>query len=101
LRAGQIGIALEMYSEALLPKSKSPAIEELRESLREELREVVLFRGDLRELAILADKLVDDLEVWEALIATMPQSDQRYPAVLAHLNRIKGGLYAGYLQHNQ
>lgn len=82
-------LALRIYQGPLLPQSEAPGIDELRRSLEEDLRAAVLAGQNPDALMLLAERLPDDLEVWEALLAAMPPSDLRYHVILHRVRRLK------------
>ncbi|WP_135255728.1 hypothetical protein [Thermus caldilimi] len=81
--------ALQLYRGPLLPRSQVPAIEEMRGHLEEALRHKVLASGNPLLLEGLAERLGDDLELWEALLERLPPLDPRRPAVLARVGRLR------------
>ncbi|GIW35473.1 hypothetical protein [Meiothermus sp.] len=47
------------------------------------------FRSGALELLLrLAERLKDDLRVWEALLARLPEQDPRYPAARSWVKRL-------------
>lgn len=89
LREGDLPRALRLYRGPLLPRSQAPGIEELRLELEGALREAVLRSGDPGLLYGLAQRLGDDLLVWEARLEAMPPEDPRRPAVRAWVERLR------------
>lgn len=81
--------ALALYQGPLLPKSFAPGIETLRRELEYELREAVLASQDPNLLYTLAQRLEDDLELWEVVLKTLPSDDPRRPASLAWVCRLR------------
>ena len=64
-------------------------MEELRLELEEALRQAVLAQGDTENLFLLAERLGEDLEVWEALMERLPSQDPRLPIVRARVARLR------------
>lgn len=81
--------ALRLYRGPLLPRSDAPGIEELRHELEEVLRQAGLASRDPEALMTLGECLPEDLEIWEALMQIMPQSDPRFYAVLSRGRRLR------------
>jgi hypothetical protein len=88
LKQNHLGEALALYQGPLLPKSQAPGIEVLRNQTEEQLKRWVLDHPDPEPLYRLAQKLPDDLTLWEALLQRLPPQDPRYPAVLAWARRL-------------
>ncbi len=78
LREGRVRAGLELYKGPLLPRSEAPGVVRERETLEESLRQAVLTSGDPEALLGLAERLGDDLELWEAAIDALPRQDPRY-----------------------
>lgn len=88
LEQNQLYQALALYQGPLLPRSQAPGIETLRARLEEALIQAVLRSGALELLLRLAERLKDDLRVWEALLEHLPEQDPRYPAVRSWVRRL-------------
>ncbi|RIH84255.1 hypothetical protein Mlute_01948 [Meiothermus luteus] len=88
LEQNRIQEALALYHGSLLPKSQAPGVEALRARLEEALVRAVLRSGEPGLLYRLAERLRDDLRVWEACLATLPPRDPRYPAAQAWVRRL-------------
>ena len=89
LRQGNLGGALARYRGPLLPQSQAPGVEDLRLELEEALRRAVLAQGDGESLFLLAERLGEDLEVWEALLEKLPPEDPRLPIAQARVARLR------------
>jgi hypothetical protein len=90
LQEGRVREALTLYRGPLLPASDAEGVVETRHMLEASLRQAVLASGDVEALMDLANRLGDDLEVWEAALRAMPDTDPRYPLAQAraeHLGR--------------
>lgn len=74
VRKGEIQSALKNYPAPLLPNSSAPAIEEARAFLEELLRRAITNNNNPQMLLELANKLSDDLEVWENALSVTPKS---------------------------
>lgn len=88
LRAGRVREAISLLRGPLLPSSQAPGVEELRWAVDEELRQAALRCGDGEALFDLADRLGDDLEVWEAAAASLAPTDPRMALVQARVRRL-------------
>jgi len=89
LKQGRIREAVSLYQGPLLAKSSAPAIEEERWALEEELRQAVLASGDGEALFTLAERIADDLELWQASLESMDETDPRRPIALAYVRRLQ------------
>ena len=74
-----------------MPGSKAPAIDELRGSLEEELRQAVLVSHNTAALFKLLEYFPEDLELAEALLELLDESDYRYYGVAALVRRLRPG----------
>lgn len=89
LRLGCLRQALELYKGPLLPRSQAPEIVEARVWLEEILREAVLCCGQGELVWALAERLGNDLELWELALELLPGSDNRRPLASVQVNRLK------------
>jgi len=89
LSQGDLEGALALYRGPLLPWSQAPGVEELRLELEETLRQAVLASGRLDLLLTLAERLGEDLELWEALLERLPPEDPRLPIAQARVARLR------------
>jgi tetratricopeptide (TPR) repeat protein len=89
LREGRVRQAVSLYRGPLLPGSDRPGIVEAREVLEEQLRQAVLTSGDAEALLELAERLGEDLQLWEAALAALHSADPRLPLVRARFERIR------------
>lgn len=89
LAQGDLRKALALYRGPLLPQSQAPGVEELRWELEETLRQAVLNRGTLEDLYTLAQRLGENLELWEALLERLPPEDPRRPIARARVARLR------------
>lgn len=88
LKQGRLRSALELYNGPLLPHSQAPGIAEARTLIEASLREAALQAADPEALLNLAERLGDDLELWEAALTTLPQQDPRYSLVAARCKQL-------------
>lgn len=88
LDRGRVREALSLLRGPLLPESEAPGVEELRWSLEEDLRQAVLMCADPDALFDLADRLGDDLELWEATAAALPDGEPRLALARARVRRL-------------
>jgi hypothetical protein len=89
LSRGDLEEALALYRGPLLPWSQAPGVEALRLELEEALRRAVLAQGEVESLFLLAERLGEDLEVWEALLERLPPEDPRLPIARARVARLR------------
>lgn len=88
LEQNHLAQALALYTGPLLPKSQAPGIELLRNRIEEQLKRAVLRQPDPEPLYLLAQKIPNDLTLWEALLERLPAHDPRRPAVQAWAQRL-------------
>jgi hypothetical protein len=91
MQEGRVREALALYHGPLLPASDAEGVVEARHMLEAGLRRAVLASGDVEALMDLANRLGDDLEVWEAALRAMPDTDPRYPLAWAHAEHLRRG----------
>ncbi|WP_457638334.1 hypothetical protein [Oceanithermus sp.] len=89
VRDKMVAQALDLYQGPLLPRSAAPGIEEQRAVIEETLRAAVLDRGDSPQVFNLAERLGDDLEVWEAARDRLLPGDSRRVIANAQVRRLQ------------
>ncbi|PHQ53187.1 diguanylate cyclase [Streptomyces cinnamoneus] len=91
LAAGDLRAALRAYEGPPLPLSEAPGVCRTRRLLEDRLRRAVLGGGDAGALQMWADSPwgEDDLEVWERLLAALPESAGHRGAVAARARRLR------------
>ncbi|PZA07070.1 MULTISPECIES: hypothetical protein [unclassified Meiothermus] len=89
LQQGQVRKALGLYRGPLLPGSEAPAVVEQREALEEKLRQAVLASGDPEAVWLLAERLAQDLELWERALELLPSGDPRRVLARAQVERLR------------
>lgn len=89
LKAGNLHAALERYQGPLLPASEAPGVVGLRDDLDRSLRLAVLGSHDAELLFRLAERLRDDLELWEAACAALDMADPRCAVAQANAERVR------------
>lgn len=89
LTEGRIADAVSLYAGPLLPDSEVREIEEVRWGLEARLQQAVLSARDPEAVLTLAEKLGDDLTLWEAALETLPQSDPRRLIVEARVKQLR------------
>ncbi|MEC5179235.1 GAF domain-containing protein [Arthrobacter sp. CG_A4] len=96
LQRGAHRIALEIYRGAVLPRSESPGIAELRNRVSSLLREAVLTDGSAESLLRYAElpEARDDVEVRLAALKLLPPRSPKRAAVVADLERLETELSA-------
>ncbi len=88
LQRNRVREAISLLQGPLLPTSHAHGVEEQRQVLEEELRQAALLADDPDALFELADRLGDDLELWEAADAALPDGDPRAAITRARLRRL-------------
>lgn len=89
LKEGKVRSALELYQGPLLPMSTIPGVEELRTNIDRALRKSVMATGDPANLISLAERLKDDLELWEHAVIRLPPEDPLHAIAVANVERIR------------
>lgn len=91
LAEGDLRAAVRAYDGPLLPESEAPGVCRLRRLLEDRLRRAVLGGGDAAALQLWADSPwgEDDLEVWERLLAALPESAPHRGAVAARARGLR------------
>jgi hypothetical protein len=89
LAAGRVREAVALVRGPLLPGSDAPGVREAREVLEEHLRQAALTAADADVLFDLAERLADDLELWEAAADALPPGDPRLPLAKARQRRLQ------------
>lgn len=87
IQVGRLLESLELYGGPLLPQSDVPLVNETRAFLEESLRQAVVASNDPEAHWILAQRLEDDLDVWDKTLTLLDESDPR--TVIARA-RVKG-----------
>lgn len=72
-----------------MPRSGAPLVVEYRGVLEETLRQTVLASSDAEALLLLAERLGDDLELWEAVLVALSKHDPRRALALARVKRLR------------
>jgi hypothetical protein len=89
LRAGRLRDALHLYRGPLLPHSDAPRINAERDDLDLALRAAVLASNDPEAVWLLAERMPDDLEVWEAVTERLAHDDPRRFVAKARVARLQ------------
>lgn len=89
LESGNVQDALDLYKGPLLADSDAPEVVRLRWHIEESLKQAVLRSGDPDAMIELGTLLEDDIEIWLAVRAILPQADFRQAAVTARIRRIR------------
>jgi len=87
LNGGRVAAALQAYAGTLMPSSGSPAVTDLRESLRSQLRRAALAASDVEALLGYAATVEggEDMAVLAAALQRLPPDSPRRPALEARL----------------
>lgn len=88
LKNGQVRRAFDIRRGPLLPESEAPEVCDLRAVIEEAYRQTALSTRDPEVLLDLSQTLEADLEVWEAALQALPETDLRRPLVEAQARRI-------------
>jgi hypothetical protein len=89
LASRRVREAVSLYRHPLLPLSEAPGAVEEREGLEEELRQAVLLSHDPDALSELAERLVDDLQTWQAAAEVLGPGDPRLAVARARIRRLQ------------
>ena len=87
LRGGRLRPAVARYRGPVLPASRAPGVEQLRDDLHRQLRGRLLASDDPDALLAFADTPYgrDDFEIWSRALAVLAPSSSRLPEVTQHL----------------
>ncbi len=88
LAAGRVREAVALARGPLLPESDASGVREAREAIEEHLRQAALSAADADVLFELAERLGDDLELWEAAAEALPGGDPRLALAKARQRRL-------------
>lgn len=93
LRDGRLRTAARYYAGPLVPGSRAPGICRERESLARQLRAAVLASRDPELLRWWVDAAwgAEDLEVWQALVAELPEGSHARAAAAAQARAVADG----------
>lgn len=89
VRKKNLSAAIDLYHGPLLPGCTARGVEEQREVIEETLRSAALEWGTGAEVYALAERLGDDLELWEAALERLPADDHRRVLAKAHVRRLQ------------
>jgi hypothetical protein len=89
LRDGRLRDALHLYRGSLLPSSDALRINAERDDLDLALRAAVLASDDPEAVWLLAERMPDDLEVWEAATERLAHDDPRRFVAKARVARLE------------
>jgi transcriptional regulator of acetoin/glycerol metabolism len=90
LADGQLRRAVARYRGPVLPASRAPAVERLRDELHMHVRSRLLVSGDADALLSFADTAHgrDDFEVWDRVLSILPSTSPRHAQVAAHVEQL-------------
>jgi tetratricopeptide (TPR) repeat protein len=89
LGEGQVDAALAAYGGSLLPRSDAPIVNAARDDLDIALRQAVLSRRNPEAVWLLAERMPDDLELWEEVCQRLARSDPRRFLAKARVARLQ------------
>lgn len=97
LERGAHRVALAAYPGPLLPSSTAPGVVELRDLVRERLRESLLTDASVETLLDFARTPdgSDDVDVWRTALRLLPARSPRRAGVVLHLERLEAELATG------
>lgn len=90
LRSGRLRSAVARYRGPVLPASRAPGVEQLRDDLHRQLRGRLLAGSDPDALLAFADTAYgrEDLAVWARVLTLLPPSSSRLPEVTERLRAL-------------
>lgn len=90
LRAGRLRSAVARYRGPVLPASRAPGVEQIREDRHRQLRGRLLASTAPDALLAVADTPYgrEDFEVWSRILTVLPPSSSRLPEVTEHLETL-------------
>lgn len=86
---GRADDAIDLYRGPLLPASDAPEVRRLRELVDAALCDAALAAASPEQLWKLANRMREDLELWEALLARLPSGDPRRSLARAHVHSLR------------
>lgn len=89
LAQGRVREAMALLDGEILPGNDAPGIAAFREQVAEELRHAVLAGSDPEPLVELAERMGDDLEVWERAEVMLGDGDPRRALARARVARLR------------
>ena len=89
LGEGRVDAALAAYGGSLLPRSDAPIVNAARDDLDIALRQAVLSRRDPEAIWLLAERMPDDLELWEEVCQRLARADPRRFLAKARVARLQ------------
>ncbi|TJZ58793.1 GAF domain-containing protein [Streptomyces piniterrae] len=91
LTTGELTSALDTYRGPLLPSSEAPGVRRLRAALEDRLRRALLVTRDPDQLRRWTQTAwgEEDLEIWEALVDTLPEHSPARAAPRATADRLR------------
>lgn len=86
--------ALTEYRGPILPESKAPGVVDIRDALRDALRETMLTEASLDVLLAYAEtpEAADDIEVLRLCLQLLPARSRRRPGLVARIEKIEQSL---------
>jgi transcriptional regulator of acetoin/glycerol metabolism len=90
LAEGRLRSAVARYRGPVLPASRAPAVERLRDELHMHVRSCLLVSNDADALLSFADTVHgrEDFEVWERVLSILPPSSPRHAQVAGHVRQL-------------
>ena len=90
LADGRLRAAVARYRGPVLPASRAPGVEQLRDDLHRQLRGRLLAGNDPDALLAFADTPYgrEDFDVWSRALSVLPPSSSRLPEVTQHLVKL-------------
>ena len=89
LSEGRFREAVAHYPGALLPDSTAPVVEEHRAGLEELLRQAAMARANDPAALEVAERIRDDLELWERIAEATSPKDPRAAVAAARIKKLR------------
>ncbi|WP_189004976.1 helix-turn-helix domain-containing protein [Deinococcus roseus] len=89
IRQGRMEQVVRLYAGGFMEHSTAPGIESMRNELERQVKALAENSRDPDFVLKLAEKLEDDLDIWEHLSHILPRQSQHYAFVLAQVKRLR------------
>ncbi|WP_308161117.1 transcriptional regulator [Cellulomonas sp. GbtcB1] len=101
LVAGDVRAALDRYAGPVLPRSRAPGVEQVRDALASDVRAAVLHATDpvVLERWLDREEGAEDWQAWERLVAVTPPGSAAHARAAGRLDLLVRRLGAGPARH--
>lgn len=101
LAAGDVRAALDRYSGPVLPRSRAPGVEQVRDALASDVRAAVLHATDpvVLERWLDREEGAEDWQAWERLVSVTPPGSAAHARAAGRLDLLVRRLGAGPARH--